>query len=546
MSTIYRPTIVGLVSPGLFWLAASVAQGQGSPSPQGLPTIPAPASSSTFSVLLMSNGTVVRGEITDDPAAGAYRLKIPGGQVPYPKTRVKRAGHSIEELYRYQVEALPKGDPEERMKLVRWCLTEHLPGFAREQLADVLKICPDDPVAERMAKNLEANAENNDRDPAVQQTSGEVPRGDAPATLDPGIVKKVRKGFGNNLPEIFDLPPAVAVPLASKFAELVQPVLQMKCAGCHNEKYQGEFQLVPVRTRKDLQNPDVARANLDAALRLVNPNDFARSDLLSAGLVPHGPNKGAIFTGPNDRQYKVLVTWVRSLGSSTAAESAKAGGSNHVNEGVTRTGYVPAGSADGFASDRQGRSSASLSSGTDTTGGKLPTYTPPGASRTINEINESADFSGGTATDFPVLSDVLNSAAGGRAPATMTPTTRNNPASGPGRRSAPSMNLPTLPTSKPTRRPAPREVVDEAPSDPVVSPTTAVEVSPGTVAVEMDDNPNNLPGMNQPKYPKAKPKAQPDPVPDDEAPKPAPSRKKPKVDPALLEKMIKQRNAPNP
>ncbi len=549
MSTIYRPTIVGLVSPGLFWLAASVVQAQDSPRPQGLSSTPAPASPSTFSVLLMSNGTVVRGEIVDDPAGGVYRLKARGGQVPYAKIIVKRAGQSIEELYRYQVDALPKGDPEERMKLVRWCLTEHLPAYAREQLAEVLELCPDDPVADRMAKNLDANAEVNDRDPAVQQTSGEMPRVDAPGTLDPGIVKKYRKGFGNNLPEIFDLPPAQAVPRASEFAQYVQPVLQQRCAGCHNEKYQGEFQLVPVRNRKDLNNPDVARANLDAVLRLVNPNDPARSDVLSAGLVPHGPNKGAIFTGPNDRQYKILVTWVRSLGANNLnAEASKSGGSG--NEGVTRTGYVPAGAADGFATDRSGRTGSSTSTGIDATGNKLPAYKPPGGSRTVNQINESADFSGGSATDFP-----LPFALGGGETARSSPTSKSGTASASGRRSTPSMNLPTLPTSKPTKRPAPKEVDDELSSGPAVAPTTAVLVAPGSVAVEIDDNPNNLPGMNQPKYPTSKPKGRPDPVLDDDEPKPAPvaappgatpSKKKPKLDPALLEKLIKQRNTPNP
>ena len=68
----------------------------------------------------------------------------------------------------------------------------------------------------------------------------------------------------------------------------VQPVLQQSCARCHNEKYQGEFQLVEVKTRRDLTNSDIARANLDATLRLINPDDPARSELLSAGLVPHG------------------------------------------------------------------------------------------------------------------------------------------------------------------------------------------------------------------------------------------------------------------
>ncbi len=392
MSTQNRPFIVGLVSPGLFWLAASVAQGQDSPSPQGPPTIPAPASSSTFSVLLMSNGTVVQGEILDDPAGGVYRLKTRGGQVPYPKSSVKRAGHSIEELYRYQVAALPPGDGDERMKLVRWCLTEHLSDLAREQLAEVLKLCPDDMQAKRMAANLDANAENRNRDLAVRQTSGEAVLDEAPAPLPPGLGKAIRRGFGNNLPEIFDLAPALAVQRASEFAQYVQPVLQQNCASCHNEKYQGDFQLVLIKNRRDQQNPDIVRANLDAVLRLVNPDDPSRSELLSAGLVPHGPNKGAIFRGANDKQYYILSTWVRRVRPGTPAPGGGAKSRGFGGEGVTQVGYAPAESGDGFATEKPTRTGSSRLA-TGVVADQASPYPTPEATRTVNEYNESADFS---------------------------------------------------------------------------------------------------------------------------------------------------------
>ncbi len=540
MSTQNRPLLVGLVSPGLFWLAASVAQGQGTPRPQGLPSIPAPASSATYSVLLMSNGTVVQGEILDDPAGGVYRLKTRGGQVPYPKSSVKRAGQSIDELYRYQVAALPPGDGDERMKLVRWCLTEHLPDLAREQLAEVLKLCPDDNQAKRMAANLDANAENRDRDMAVRQTSGELSADDAPAPLPPGLGKTLRRGFGNTLPEIFDLPPAVAVRRAAEFAQYVQPILQQNCANCHNEKYQGDFQLVLVKGRRDQQNPEIARANLDAVLRLVNPDDPARSELLSAGLVPHGPNKskGAIFRGPNDPQYHVLSTWVRRVRPANANPNPAAGGkaTGFGGEGVTQAGYVPAEATDGFASDKPGRNGATFSTGMAVD--KTPAYPTPGATRVVNEYNESADFSRGAAGDFP-----LPFAAGGNEMRQPTPP----------RRAGLGTSPPPLPKTKPaTGRGAPRKVEDAPADPPGIAPTTATLIAPGTVAVEVGGHPNDLPGMNQPKYPTMpKPATEAEADPDDEgrpkpAPKAAPAKKKPRVDPALLEQLIKARNAGAP
>lgn len=538
MSTQYRPLIVGLVSPGLFWLAASAAQGQGSPSPQGRPSNPAPASSATYSVLLMSNGRVVRGEIVDDPAGGVYRLKTTGGQVPYPRSSVKRAGQSIEELYRYQVEALPVGDVDERIKLVRWCLTEKLVDRAREQLAEVLRLCPDDAQAKLMAASLDADAENRGRDNDVRRTSVEVPQGEAPATLPPGLANAVPKHFGNALPEIFDLPPALAVRRASEFAEYVQPVLQNKCTTCHNEKYEGEFQLVTIRSVKDRRNPDIARANLDAVLRLVNPDDPTRSDILAAGLVPHGPKKGPIFTGANDRQYQILAAWVKSV-----RPKAPAGGSRGTpfgNEGVSRAGYAPPEAADGFASDKAGRPGAPAPGGAARDSSAA--IAPPGTNRRVNEFSASADFSGGAAKDFPEPFDF--SARQAKAPA---------PAAGKLPQPAKAGALPALPGGS-TPIGGPRSPDEAATGQaPAVVPTEAQQVAPGVVAVEVGGRLDELPGMNQPKYrTPGKPK---DPAAVDEEgddakpgqPKPAaPPKKKVKVDPALLEQMIKARNAANP
>lgn len=537
MSTQNRPTIVGLVTPGLFWLATSVAQSQEAPRPVSQPSSSAPTSPPTYSVLLMSNGMVVQGEIVDDPAGGVYRLKARGGQVPYPKSNVKRAGHSLEDLYRYQVMALPPGDFDERMKLVKWCLVQNMPGHAREQLAEVLRLSPDDAEADRMAKNLDATAEAGKVDPAIRQTSGEVPDPDgAPGTLPPGLLKRGQRGYGNNLPEIFDLPPAVAVRRASEFAELVQPVLQVNCAGCHNEKYQGEFQLVQVRNMKDRRNPDIARSNLDAALRLVDPNDLARSALLSSGLVPHGSRKGPIFKGANDPQYRVIATWVRSLQVDRPEPTPRSGGATADN--VTQVGYTSPGMADGFASDKSRRSG-----GTTAAVGDRATRIGQERPQVINnDINESADFSGGRATDFPMPFQLGN--PDGAQP--VAPVKSGRPAPTPKTKAA------RLPAAKP-KPSAPTDEVEA----PAVAPTTARLVAPNTVAVDISAHPRDLPGMNQAMYPASAANATADldakadgsgnnpaqlPGLPEAGPAPAPAKKKAKIDPALLEKMIKARS----
>jgi len=480
--------IVGLAAPGLLWLATSVALGQDTPPPR------APSQAPTYAALLLSNGKVVRGEIVEDAAAGVYRLRDSGGPVPYPKSMVLKAAGSVEELYRYRVARLPVGDPDERIKLARWCLTEHLEAQAREQLLVVQTMCPDDAEVRRMLFSMNATADRGGTDPAVRQTSGE-----APAALDPRVVTRVHKRY-NALPVIFDLPPAQAVKRAGEFTDHVQPVLLERCARCHNDRYEGTFQLVEIKNPRDRKNPDIARANLDATLRLVNPDDPSRSELLSAGLVPHGPSKNAIFSGPNDRQYNLLAIWTKSLRPSVPAAAARAPG-----EAVSRTGFTATEPApgDGFAADRGPRGSGltpaprtqapSPLPGLDVLSAGRAAVPPPPSRRIVNEYDESADFSGDPAAQFQVPY-----AAGGPPPQLAPPRQR------------------------------PR--ADKPPATRPAAPANVVPAGPDAVVVETDDR-TQLPGMDKPLYPTS-------PTAD------SPAKKgKPKIDNALLEKMMKNRNA---
>ena len=182
----------------------------------------------------MSSGQVVKGEITEDAAARVYRLRGNGGTVPYPKTMVLKAAASLEELYQFQVARLPVGDPDERMKLAKWCLAENLNAQAKEQLEALQTMCPGEDNVKRMLYNLAASTAERPRvDPDIRRTSAE-----APGSLDPRFMAKVQRRF-NALPQIFDLPQAQAVVRANEFAGYVQPVLQKNCVKCHNEKYAG-------------------------------------------------------------------------------------------------------------------------------------------------------------------------------------------------------------------------------------------------------------------------------------------------------------------
>jgi hypothetical protein len=118
----------------------------------------------------------------------------------------------------------------------------------------------------------------------------------------------------SDLPVIFDLPTSQAVKRADEFTRFVHPVLQLHCAKCHNEHYDGGFQLIQIRNKKD-QTRETLRANLDSTLKLIDRDNPPRSELLSSSLRPHGNGKNTrpIFQGSNDGSYRILAAWVNNL-----------------------------------------------------------------------------------------------------------------------------------------------------------------------------------------------------------------------------------------
>ena len=365
-------------------------------------------------------------------------------------------------------------------------------------------MCPGDRRATQMQFSMAASEERAMLDTSVRQVSGEVVRDEAPATINPRTFKQFRGDYGRDvLPRIFDLPQAVAAcERARDFTYKVHPILQKKCANCHDERYQGSYQLVVAKTRRDM-TPDVARSNLDATLRLVNPDDLTRSDLLTAGLVPHGPSKDAIFRGPNDLDYRVLDAWVRALRPTSVGRDSFAG-------------LVP-NSGDGFAADRRGMAAPTGPMLTPVVPippkdgfpplpgapinpqvGPMPGYLP-GQSFDLNK-----DYSGG----LPDSAFRTPYAAGNELPPEVKAAQQRANAAGATRATPPAALGPAA-----------------------VVPTTATKVNDRTVLVEPTDDPTKLPGMNQPRYPPKKPEA-------DAGKKTKPAE----INGDLIEQLIKNRN----
>ncbi len=315
-------------------------------APNAAPATQQPADA----VLLLSDGRVLQGKVSLD--SKGYMLKQKGNALPVKRETVQGVFPTLQEAYEFLAERAPANDPDEQLKLARWCLTNQLKEHAKFHLEQVVALSPKYSPAKQMLEAISFFEERAAlRDPDVSRTAAVVPA-DAPGELKlearelQGRPKLERYASGGPL-RIFDLPPALATKRAEEFANYVQPVLQSRCAGCHNEKYTGEFQLIQFKNKRD-HSAAAYRFNLDATLRLIDLENPSKSELLSSGLRPHGKgsNKRPIFLGSNDQQYQVLLTWVERLKGKGARVGAPAA--------AVRTAGA-AGEEEEFAADRGNR-----------------------------------------------------------------------------------------------------------------------------------------------------------------------------------------------
>ena len=274
---------------------------------------------------MLINGQIIKGTVSEDEKDFIVGQRF--GVMRFPKKRVAGAFNSMREAYEYQVQQLPDRDCEERMKLARWCLNLKLHAEAKEQLEKVLELSSKHPQALAMLFTIEqaaAVAAQRQRDPEVKQTGALETVENHPGALDSAVIQRAQRQLNiMGMPVIFDLPTPLAIKRTQEFINYVHPLLQAYCVKCHDGNYEGEFQLVPTKSRVD-RTQDALRVNLDATLRLIDQQNPSKSELLTASLRPHGNDsrKRSIFPGSNDRAYQVLSTWAQSLRSPSDMKAA--------------------------------------------------------------------------------------------------------------------------------------------------------------------------------------------------------------------------------
>ncbi|HXG10937.1 MAG TPA: hypothetical protein VNK04_14350 [Gemmataceae bacterium] len=248
-------------------------------------------------VLLLQNERTLEGDI--EKVGDQYRVRRTVGETWVPADKVACLCRSYEEAYAFLRDRANLRDPDERLRLARWCYLHDLREQALAEVAAAARLRPDHEATQRLLAGLQRSAALGGRGGA-QRHSDTSGRG-FPA-LNPSHPEP---------PEPLPLPPVdVTQEVLGQFVSRVQPILLNACASCHASGRGGSFKLVrPLDS--EVVGPKTLQQNLASVLAQVNLEQPQASPLLSRAVSIHGEMKEPPLRGRQMAAYRALEEWVR-------------------------------------------------------------------------------------------------------------------------------------------------------------------------------------------------------------------------------------------
>jgi hypothetical protein len=233
-------------------------------------------------VLILKNERALEGEI--ERCGDQYHIRRPAGELWIPEGQVLWLCRSWEEALATMARQANLHDPDERVRLARWCEYNGLHAQALAEASAAVRLRPDHAAAKHLLARLQ-NTSAKSSPPAL-------------AALGAG--------------------PEVAVPavdLSSEslaaFTSRVQPILMNTCASCHATGRGGNFRLT--RCTDATLNRRGLHQNLAAVLAQVDLDNPALSPLLYKSVSPHGGAAHPPLPGRQSVPFQSLESWVDTL-----------------------------------------------------------------------------------------------------------------------------------------------------------------------------------------------------------------------------------------
>lgn len=263
------------------WLAVPTLRGQQQPGPEADPK---------EGILVLRNGSLLRGEITQ--IGDRYDVAVDGGRIQVRASAVEFHCQTLDEAYQRKRASGRPGDVREHLELAQWCQRHGLLNSAVRELGEAKALVPNHPLIPLVERRVQMSLCRPEKPEKIERPA-------EPAELPPSPDDLDRLVRG--------MPPGSV----ETFTQTVQPLLANACsaAGCHGPQTESEFRLLRIPSGRP-PGRRLTQRNLHSTLEWIDRGDPAASKLLTAPLQPHGSAKAAIFTDQQMDRYRQLVDWV--------------------------------------------------------------------------------------------------------------------------------------------------------------------------------------------------------------------------------------------
>jgi hypothetical protein len=234
-------------------------------------------------ILILETERTLEGDI--ERVGDRYCVKRSIGETWVPATQVLRLCETKQDAYKYLASQRNLHDPDERLRLAKWCHLQGLPAEALTEARAAVKLRPEHPESRRLLQHFEEAARNTTQSATTQN----------PATR-PARPK--------------ELPLTVSAESLNQFATRIQPILMNTCVNCHSDDKAVKFQLHRVY-EVGLTNNNAIQDNLAAVLGQLNVAEPQQSPLLIKAVSAHGPTGKSPLTGRQSAAFKSLEDWVK-------------------------------------------------------------------------------------------------------------------------------------------------------------------------------------------------------------------------------------------
>lgn len=235
----------------------------------------------TGRVVILESAQILEGEI--EQVGNQFRVRHTVGETWVPADRVQRLCADMADAYAFLRGQANLGDPDEHLRLARWCRGHGLHEQAVAEVTQALELRPSHTESQRLLESLRRDGET----PPVTRSSAPAPEPTLPAAVE------------------------YNTDALGMFVTRVQPILMNACANCHATGRGGASFKLTRAYSNELTNRRATQQNLAAVLAQVNRKQPEASVLLARAVTVHGEASQPPLKGRQVPAFRALEEWIQ-------------------------------------------------------------------------------------------------------------------------------------------------------------------------------------------------------------------------------------------